>query len=129
MGREELAASAARIGDLERSVSYLARDKSVHLELQRQEFQQATQEQQDAFQGVIDRLKENIAGLEEEREGLKEAHVSTMRGVEESHSSALLEAQNEAKKKLLYEYTKQDKLEASLKEMQQTLDTQVHVET
>lgn len=40
----------------------------------------------------------------------------------EEHSNVMADHQQELRKKLLYEYSKQDKLEAKLKEMQQTLD-------
>lgn len=42
----------------------------------------------------------------------------------EEHSNVMADHQQELRKKLLYEYSKQDKLEAKLKEMQQTLDRQ-----
>lgn len=60
--------------------------------------------------------------MERERESLLESHEKALEQVTYQHQGELANHQQELRKKLLYEYSKQDKLEASLKEMRLTLD-------
>ncbi|XP_037786500.1 cilia- and flagella-associated protein 57-like [Penaeus monodon] len=125
--------------ELERRVSYLSRDKEVHLGLQQQEFAASrdalcpyhlvTSPYRDAlvarYQTIVDQMNDTIQTLEKEREQLKDGHKDSLAKLAEEHSNVMADHQQELRKKLLYEYSKQDKLEAKLKEMQQTLDRQV----
>lgn len=66
--------------------------------------------------------------MERERESLKESHTHVLEEVTFKHQGELASHHQELRKKLLYEYSKQDKLEAELKEMQLTLDRYVEAE-
>lgn len=63
--------------------------------------------------------------MERERERLQESHTRALDEVTYNHQGELASHQQELRKKLLYEYSKQDKLEAELKEMQLTLNRYV----
>ncbi|XP_047493524.1 cilia- and flagella-associated protein 57-like [Penaeus chinensis] len=111
--------------ELERRVSYLSRDKEVHLGLQQQEFAASRDALVARYQTIVDQMNDTIQTLEKEREQLKDGHKGSLAKLADEHSNVMAEHQQELRKKLLYEYSKQDKLEAKLKEMQQTLDRQV----
>lgn len=66
--------------------------------------------------------------MERERVSLQESHARAMEESTYEHQGELANHQQELRKKLLYEYSKQDKLEAQLKEMQLTLDRCVEAE-
>ncbi|XP_042865893.1 cilia- and flagella-associated protein 57-like [Penaeus japonicus] len=123
--RDDLQKTRHHLEELERRVSYLARDKEVHLGLQQQEFAASRDALVARYQTIVDQMNDTIQTLEKEREHLKDSHKDSLAKLAEEHSGVMADHQQELRKKLLYEYSKQDKLEAKLKEMQQTLDRQV----
>ncbi|XP_069991798.1 cilia- and flagella-associated protein 57 [Penaeus vannamei] len=123
--RADLQKTRHHLEELERRVSYLSRDKEVHLGLQQQEFAASRDALVARYQTIVDQMNDTIQTLEKEREQLKDGHKDSLAKLAEEHSNVMADHQQELRKKLLYEYSKQDKLEAKLKEMQQTLDRQV----
>ncbi|XP_071547435.1 cilia- and flagella-associated protein 57 [Panulirus ornatus] len=125
VSRADLQSTREHVHELERRVSYLARDKEVHLTLQQQEFASSRDALVNKYLAIIDQKDLNIQTLEEERENLKANHKEALAQLTYEHQGVLAEHQQELRNKLLYEYSKQDKLEARLTEMQQTLNRQV----
>ncbi|XP_050690279.1 cilia- and flagella-associated protein 57-like [Eriocheir sinensis] len=125
VARTDLKATQQHVEALESRVSYLMRDKQVHLALQQQEFAASREALLARQQAAIDKLNATIQEMERERESLQESHGRALEEVTFEHQGQLAGHQQELRKKLLYEYSKQDKLEAELKEMQLTLDRKV----
>nr|XP_045622870.1 cilia- and flagella-associated protein 57-like [Procambarus clarkii] len=125
VSRSDLQNTKDHVEELERRVSYLARDKEVHLNLQQQEFSSSRDALVARYQAIVDQMNDTIQRLEKERESLKESQKEAVSQLKYEHQGVLAEHQQELRKKLLYEYSKHDKLEAKLKEMQRTLDRQV----
>ncbi|XP_069954050.1 cilia- and flagella-associated protein 57 isoform X2 [Cherax quadricarinatus] len=125
VSRSDLQSTREHVEELEKRVSYLTRDKEVHLNLQQQEFSASREALVARYQTIVDHMNNNIQTLERERESLKESHKEALSLLKYEHQGVLAEHQQELRKKLLYEYSKQDKLEAKLKDMQLTLDRQV----
>ncbi|KAK7077137.1 hypothetical protein SK128_007452 [Halocaridina rubra] len=125
VSRADLQSKREYTGELESRVSYLARDKEVHLGLQQQEFAASKDALVARYNQILDQMNDTIQTLEKERETLQQSHETKIAKVLEDHNSVIAEHQQELRQKLLYEYSKQDKLESILKEMQTTLDRQV----
>lgn len=60
--------------------------------------------------------------LEQEQESLKASHQEALDHLTFEHQGIAASQQMELRQKLLYEYSKQDKLEIRLKELQHTLN-------
>ncbi|XP_068201905.1 cilia- and flagella-associated protein 57 [Palaemon carinicauda] len=125
VSREDLKAKREYTEELERRVSYLARDKEVHLGLQQQEFAASKDALVARYNHILDQMNDTIQTLEKERETLRAGQDVQLKKLMASHDTAMAEHQQELRQKLLYEYSKQDKLEVKLKEVQRTLDRRV----
>ncbi|KAK4327979.1 hypothetical protein Pmani_001593 [Petrolisthes manimaculis] len=125
VSREDLERTRDRMEELERNVSYQVRDKEVHLGLQQQEFLASKDALLVRHQAEVDKLHQIIQEGERERERLEASHRDALEQVNYEHQGVFADHQQELRKKLLYEYSKQDKLETRLKEMQLNLDRQV----
>ncbi|CAL4106647.1 unnamed protein product, partial [Meganyctiphanes norvegica] len=122
VARKDMQATQDKVEELVRSVSYLRRDKEVHLGLQQQEFHNSRDILVNRYQAIVDQMNDTIENLELEIVDLRESHVVDLERLSVDNKEVFKQQQNETRDKLLYEYSKQDKLELTLTEMQATLD-------